>query len=137
MARAIGGDIVEVTFNHPSVGTGTFSPKAGEDSTYDLGGLRSDDDANGITGAGEAIRKMNKARWSFEVVCASDMNTAEDLEKITSLSNSPAEADWTITHTNGSVYKGKGFPVGDIQGNGNAATFTLKVAGGGEMKKIA
>ena len=133
---SVGGDIIEVTYNHPTLGTGTILPKSGEDSTFDLGGFRGNDDANMVTGSGESIRQLNNARWSFEVTVAWDMNTKSELEKITALAGDPVEADWTITHINGTVYGGKGAPVGDQQGNGNAATFTLKVSGGGKLKKI-
>lgn len=134
---AVGGDINEVTFNHPTLGTGTFFPKASEDSTFDKGGFRSADDAAMIDGGGNMIDQINRVRWSFEVTCSWDMNTREDVDKIAALAASPVQADWTISHINGSVHTGTGKPVGDIQGNGNAATFTLKVSGGGTMKKIS
>jgi hypothetical protein len=132
----VAGDIIEVTYNHPTLGSGVFYPKSAEDSTYDLGGYRGADDANMVDGSGATIRQLNRVRWSFEVVCASEMNVRQDLENLTALAGSDVEADWTITHINGTVYGGKGAPVGDIQANGNAGTFTLKVSGGGVMKKI-
>jgi hypothetical protein len=132
----VAGDIIEVTYNHPTLGSGVFYPKSAEDSTYDLGGFRGADDANMVDGSGATIRQLNRVRWSFEVVCASEMNVRQDLENVTALAASDVEADWTITHINGTVYGGKGAPVGDIQANGNAGTFTLKVSGGGVMKKI-
>lgn len=132
----IGGDIIEITFNHPTLGSGIIFPKAAEDSTFDLGGFVSNDDANGVDGSGEMIDQLNRKRWSFEGTVAWDMNTREDLEKLQSLSNDPVQAEWTMTHINGTVYGGTGKPVGDLQGNGNAATFALKLAGGGRMKKI-
>ena len=132
----IGGDIIEVTFNHPTIGTGTLFPKSAEDSTYNLGGFRSNDDNQGITGSGDMIDQINMNRWSFGIACAWDMNTRDDLDKISLLAASPVLADWTITHVNGVVHGGKGKPVGDYEGNGNAATFDLKVAGGGRLKKI-
>lgn len=133
---AVGGDIVEITFNHPTVGSGVLFPKAGEDSTFDTGGFRSNDDANMVAGNGEMIDQMNRVRWSLEAVIAWDMNTRGDLEKMVELAGSPVEAEWTVTNINGTVYGGTGKPVGDLQGNGNAATFTLKVSGGQKMKKI-
>lgn len=131
-----GGDIIEVTFNHPTIGSGTLFPKAAEDSTYDLGGIRSSDDANMVDGGGNMIDQMNRVRWSFEVPIAWDMNTNLELEKITAMAADPVPAEWTFTHINGMVYAGTGKPVGDLQGNGNAATFPLKVSGGGKLKKI-
>jgi len=133
---AIGGDILEVTYNHPTLGSGTIFPKAAEDSTLDLGGFRGNDDANMIDGSGGTIRQLNRARWSAEVTVAWDMNSRTELEKLTALAGDPVEADWTFSHINGTVYGGTGAPVGDMQGNGNAATFTLKVSGGGKLKKI-
>lgn len=133
---AVGGDILEITFNHPTIGTATFYPKSAEDSTFDLGGFRSNDDANMIDGAGNMIDQINRVRWSFESPIAWDMNSREDLSKLNALAGSPVLADWTISHINGTVWGGKGKPVGDVQGNGNAATSTLKISGSGVLKKI-
>jgi hypothetical protein len=133
---AIGGDILEVAYNHPTLGSGILFPKAGEDSTFDNGGFRNSDDANMIDGGGAAIYQMNRVRWSFECTVANDNNTREDLEKVVALAESTEETTWTVSHISGAVYKGKGKPVGDLQGNGNAATFTLKVSGSGKMAKI-
>jgi hypothetical protein len=133
---AVGGDIIEITYNHPTLGSGVIFPKASEDSTYDLGGFRSNDDASMIDGGGNMIDQLNRVRWSFEVAVAWDMNNRSDLDKLTELSGSPVQSEWTFSHINGTVYGGTGKPVGDMQGNGNAATFTLKVSGGGKLKKI-
>jgi hypothetical protein len=132
---ATGGDIIEITFNHPSIGSGTLFPKAGEDSTYNTGGFRSADDDNMIDGAGNMIDKMNRTRWSFEALLSWDANIAQDLEKVVLLASDPVLADWTFTNINGTIYKGKGKPVGDVKGNGNASTFQLKVAGSGVLKQ--
>jgi hypothetical protein len=133
---AIGGDILELTFNHPTIGSGVVFAKAGEDNTFDAGGLRTGDDANMIDGGGNMIQQMNRVRWSFEATTSWDMNTREDLEKCVAMSSSPVQADWTISHVNGVVWGGKGKPVGDLQGNTNQATFTLKLSGGGILEKI-
>jgi hypothetical protein len=133
---AVGGDIIEITYNHPTLGSGTINPKAAEDSTYDLGGFRSNDEANGIDGGGNMIDQLNRVRWSFEVTVSWDMNVKTELEKLTDLAASPELADWTFTNINGTVYGGKGKPVGDLQGNGNASTFPLKISGGAKLKKI-
>lgn len=133
---AIGGDLLEVTCNHPNVGTVTFLPKAGEDTTLDLGGFRSADDANMVDGAGNMIDKMNRARWVMECVLSNDMVLKEELEKLNQLTQSPVPGLWTITHISGAVYRGTGKPVGDVRNNANNATIQLKVSGGGELKKI-
>lgn len=132
-----GGDIIEITWNHPTLGSGVIYPKAQEDSTFDLGGFRTGDDANMINGAGQAIRQLNRVRWSFEVLVSWDMNVNLDLEKITALAGDPQEAEWTITCINGAIYSGTGSPVGDIQGNGNQSTFPFKVSGSNTLSKQA
>lgn len=132
----VGGDIIEITYNHPTLGSGVIYPKSAEDSTFDPGGFRSADDANMVDGGGRMIDQMNRVRWSLEQTIAWDMNEAQELEKLADVAASPVQAQWTISHINGSVYSGKGKPVGDLQGNMNAATFPLKLQGGGEAKKI-
>lgn len=133
---AVGGDIKEVTFSHPTIGQGTIFPKANEDSTLDLGGLRSNDDDNAIDSSGEMIDQMNLKRPSFEITAAWDDNVRGDLDKLVKLAASPVPANWQITRVNNSVYGFKGKPVGDLKGNMNAATFPLKVAGSGVAKQI-
>jgi aromatic ring-cleaving dioxygenase len=133
---AIGGDLVEITFNHPVLGNGIFQAKAAEDSSYDLGGVRATDDKQGVTGSGTAIYQMNNNRWQFGCVVEWDMNNRDDLGKIALLARHPVDADWTVTHINGVVHGGKGRPVGDYEGNGNTATFDLLLQGGGQFKKI-
>ncbi len=133
---AVGGDITEITFNHPTIGSGVFYPKAAEDNTFNVGGFRSADDQNMIDGAGNMIDKMNRERWSFEGSISWDMNVAAEIEKLVALASSPVQADWTFTHINGIIYAGKGKPVGDIKGNGNNANIPIKISGGSILKQI-
>lgn len=132
---AVGGDILEVRWSHPTLGSGVVFPKSGEDATIDLGGFRSNDDANMIDGSGTLIDQMNRVRAFFECVVANDMNINQDAEKISALASSPVPAEWTVSHISGVTYRGTGKPVGDVQPNLNAATFTLKVACG-QIKQI-
>lgn len=125
---AVGGDIKEITYNHPTKGSGTIFPKSGEDNTYDQGGIRTADDANMVDGGGNAIWQKNRVMGFFEVVCANDQNTNEELNKMVELAADPVPAVWTFSIINGTVFQGTGMPVGDLQGNINQATFTLKVA---------
>lgn len=133
----IGGDITEITFNHPTIGTGILFPKSDEDSELDLGGYRSGDEEKGIDGGGNMIDTMTLSRWSFSSVVAGDTQTREDLEKLSRLTADPVPAVWTITHISGSIYQGTGKPVGDVKQALKGATIQLKVAGGGAAKKIA
>jgi hypothetical protein len=133
---AVGGDIIEITWNHPVHGSGTWYPKSGEDSTFDTGGFRGDDDDNGVDGGGRNIKKLNRRRWSFEGTVSWDANISNELEQAELLAADPVDAEWTITHINGTVWGGTGSPVGDIQGSGNDATMAIKISGGQKLKKI-
>lgn len=132
----VGGDITEIRYSHPVIGSGVWNPKSAEDSTFDPGGFRGSDDANMIDGAGKTIRQLNRVRWSLETTIAWDMNVSNELEQAKKLAAHPIEAEWTISHINGSVWRGTGAPVGDIQANGNQSTMAIKLSGGKELKKI-
>lgn len=133
----VGGNITELTCNHPTEGSVVLQVKAAEDNTYDLGGVRGNDDANFVTGNGTTIRSLNMRGWRVNVTVAWDMNTQLDLQKVVRMAGSPLEGDWTITSINGSIYGGKGSPLGDLSANVNNATFPMVIGGGGELKKIA
>lgn len=121
------GDIIEVTYSHPTLGSGVLRPKSNEGNTFQIGGIRNNDDANMITGQGTVMFQKNRIVGSFEIVVENDMNVEQDNLKIAQLQASPVDATWVVSHINGSVYKGVGQPVGDIATDVNAGTFTLKV----------
>lgn len=123
-----GGDITELQCNHP-LGVFTFYPVSGEDSTYDLGGIRTDDNMDDIDGSGSPIYKMNRKRASFEVPVSWDMGGNATLEDVVNMAGHIAPGSWVATNINGVVYKINGKPVGDLQGNGNTSRFSLKISG--------
>jgi hypothetical protein len=129
-----GGDIVEVKYSNPNVGSGFFFPIAGEDSTFDLGGFRNDD-SGVVDGKGALIVSKNRKPWSFEVTVSNDMLGAQELEKAKALHADTNDTVWSFALSNGAVYTGKGAIVCDLELNGNKATFTLKVKGGGDLKQ--
>ena len=134
----VAGDILEITYNHPVIGSGTLYCKANEDSQVDPGGYRSEDDNSMTTGAGDMIDKINAVRWSYEAPpIAWDMTEADELTKLAQLSASPILADWTISSISGAIWGGKGKPVGDIKGSTNTGQIPLKLAGSGVLKQIA
>ena len=134
---ATGGTILEITYDHPTVGSGRFFAKADEDGTLDPGGLRTTDDANMVTGAGTMIKQIRPVLWSFEIVIENDQNEREDMEQMALIAASPVDATFTISHVNGSIYTGTGTIVGDIQANVGNATMPLKMQGGGNLRKIS
>lgn len=123
-----GGDILEITYNHPTIGSGVIFCKSNEDGTLDQGGFRSNDDANSIAANGRIIDQINRVRASFESMISWDMTDVDELEKLRQLAAHPVLADWTISSITGAIWGGKGKPVGDIQGNTNTALITLKLA---------
>lgn len=132
----IGGDIKELTFNHPDTGSVTIYPKSGESSTINPGGYRSEDDDKMIDGSGRMIDKQTYIRPSVSCVIAWDNNETLELEKMVILAGSPILAEVTVTHASGTVWGGKMKPVGNLDGAADAATFALKLAGQNKLKKI-
>jgi hypothetical protein len=132
----VGGDILEVSFKHPVLGNGTFEPKSAEDCTIDLGGWKANDDDNSITGNGTMIDQINRKRWSAELTVAWDSQITNEVDLLNQLAESPVQADWIITHINGTIWGGKGKPVGDIKGDTQKAIVKFKLAGGGKLKLL-
>lgn len=132
----VGGDFLEVRVKHPVLGEHVFYPKSNEGNTFDPGGIRTNDDANQVSGDGQAIWQMNRVRGYLELVIANDMTTREDWLFARRLSSSPVEGSYVASHINGTSWGFNGKPVGDIQVDSNAATFTLKIAFSGDVNKI-
>lgn len=131
------GDITELTYNHPTEGTGVLFVKSDEESELDPGGYRSADEEKSIDSGGNMIDVMTLSRWSATFVVAGDLTTREDLEKLVALASNPVLAVWTITHISGAIYRATGKPVGDVKQALKAGTVQLKVAGGGKAEKVA
>lgn len=134
-ASGTGGDILEIRYSHSIIGDGVFYAKANEGNTLDPGGYRTSDDASLIDGARQPIWQTNLQRAHIEVLCVNDMNVRNDIDVARQLTSSTIEADFTVSMINGTVWGITGKPVGEIQADTNAATFTLKIAGG-TMTKI-
>lgn len=130
-----GGDLKEITVSTPTLGTITLKPKAAEDFTYDLGGLRNTEIA--MTGSAQAIYKKNMMPWKVSGPIAWDMITALELQSLCQVAANNEEADFTFTNVNGSVYGAKGTIGGDLEGNVNNSTVPTTFSGGGSLTKIA
>lgn len=125
---AIGGDIKEITFTHPTIGSGSFFPQSNQNNTIKLGGVQSVDDENLIDGSGEIVETKIRTRGFVEVVVSNDMNTREDLVKAQALQASNVQADYQIAMQNDTVWSCKGAIVGSLEGDTNTTMFTLKIA---------
>lgn len=137
MSQVHVGDITEIRYSHPVVGSGSFAVKSDSDFTFDPGGYRNDDDKNMIDGKGRRIYKKNRVAWGAAGPIVWDMVDQNELEKLQLLAEQTQEADWTVTSINGTVWGAKGLPVGDIEGNTNQGTIDINISGSGKMKKIA
>jgi hypothetical protein len=138
MSNSVHGDIKEITYNHPTIGSGRFRPKSGEGNTYNTGGLVNSDDTNAISSNGDLIMTKNRVRGMFEAVIVNSTAAGEDSDSeiVRQLQESPVAADWTFTTMADAVFAGSGWPVGEIAPDLNAGTFTLKVVSG-QLNKIA
>lgn len=136
MPRYIGGDLIEITCNHPTLGDFTFATKSNESYTLDPGGYRSNDDNNMIAGNGVYVDQINRIRWSFEGPLKADFTSNLELLNFPLLAQDPELAVWTFSHISGNVWRGTGKIVGDIQFDTNTAEASIKIAGGGRLEQL-
>lgn len=136
---AVGSDVLEVTYNHPTIGSGSLQCKAGEASQIDQGGSRSTDDANFVTGDGSKIEQKTMARSVFELPpVAWDKVDKNELDILSQLAEASVGADWTVSFLDGTIYQmTNGHPVGDIKGDGYAGTIPLILHGDARAKRIS
>lgn len=132
----IGGDVKDVVAQNPVLGSFRFSPKANEAFTLNKGGLRTNDDNNGVTGNGQSIRQLNRFRWSLDGPCMVDFLSGNGFDDLDQLASSPKDTTWTISLISGQIYKGTGWPVGEMPVDTNTAQVTLKVQGGGQLEPL-
>ena len=136
MPKFIGGDLLEITVNHPTLGNFTFATKSNESYTMDPGGKRSNDDAGMVTGNGSFIDQVNQVRWSFEGPLMADFDSGNEIDNLPALAESSELGTWTFSHISGAVWRGRGKCVGDIQIDTNTAQLTAKISGGGKLEKL-
>lgn len=132
----IGGDVLEAVAQNPTLGSFRFSPKANEAFTLNKGGLRNNDDNSGVTGSGQVIRQINRMRWSLDGPCMVDFLSGNGYDDLDALAASLDITTWTISLVSGQIYKGTGFPVGEMPVDTNTAQVTLKVQGGGQLEPL-
>lgn len=136
MPKYVGGDLLEITCNHPTLGNFVFGTKSNETYTLDPGGNRSEDDANGVSGNGVFIDKVNRVRSFFEGPLVADFNSGNEIDNLPLLAGSSELATWTFSHISGVVWKGKMKPVGDIQIDTNTSQLGIKISGGQKLEKL-
>jgi hypothetical protein len=89
---AVHGDILEITYNHPTIGSGVLFPKANESTTLDLGGFRNNDDASQVTTSGQLMVQKNRVAGFFEITVENDNNLRNDLQQMVNVAGAAEEA---------------------------------------------
>lgn len=133
MATVTGGDLLSLSWQHPELGSLTFSPKTGEDVNIAIGGFFSVDDDGNITSNGKRINIMNRKPWSLEGTLGAEFDELDALQQQT---GNVQEAKWLATLMNGQTLTGSGHVVGDLMLNHQAGTITLKIQGSGTLELI-
>lgn len=128
-----GGDIKEFKVEHPTLGSFVFEPKANEDTESNRGGVRINDDDNGLTASGSIILSGSVTRPYIQPTLAWN-NEVDDF--LNEWAASAELATTTYTLINGDVFRGKTIPVGDIKPSTLNATIQVKFAGSGVFQKI-
>ncbi|NRA92518.1 MAG: hypothetical protein HRU26_07505 [Psychroserpens sp.] len=136
MSSYVGGDILEISYNHPTLGSGSFFCKSGEDSDVDRGGFRKEDDDQGIAGDGQMMTKVNAFRWSVEATVAWSKTGADELLILSDIAASPLDASWTFRYQDGASFVGEGTIVGDLKGATQNSTVPIKIAGGNGLRRL-
>ena len=135
MPRFVAGDSTELIINHPVFGSRNLEIKAGSDFNYQRGGQQADDDSGNVTAQGVAIKKINAILWMASMTVVTDGRDGL-LDYLQDISSSEDDATITVTHLNGAVYSGDGYPVGDIELNTQSGEISLTVKGGGTFDQI-
>lgn len=132
----IGGDLVKIKIEHPTVGSAVIFGVAGEDVTYKLGGLENEDNG-AVNGAGILMLTKRRVPGYIQGSFSNDMSlTTPEFEFVRAVSNSSIEAKITFSHINGSDYGGKGTVVGEVTMAGKTSSFQCKFASGKGFEKL-
>ena len=132
----IAGYIQEITFNHPTVGSGVLFTIQDSDATIDTGGIRSADEMSGVDTGNRMIDQKTLNRWMVGCEISNSLTGTQEMEKLSQIAASPEEAEFTFSHISGVVFRGKGQIVGDIAPNITTAKLAVKFSGGGQLARI-
>lgn len=132
----IAGFIQEITFNHPTVGSGVLFTIQDSDATIDTGGIRSADEMGGVDTGSRMIDQKSLNRWMVSCEISNSLTATQEAEKLAAIAASTEEAEFTFSHISGIVYRGKGQIVGDIAPNLTSAKMAVKFSGGGTLARI-
>lgn len=126
----IGGDLLEISVQHPTAGSKIIYGVAGETTTIKLGGVENEDNG-AVDGGQNLIVSKRLVPGHIQGPFANDNRSAlAEFEFIQNVAASPEEAVFTFRYIDNEVYSGSGTPVGEITLDAKAATFTMKIVSG-------
>lgn len=130
---AVYGDLLQVSCEHPELGSRVFKIKSAEDYPIQKGGFKHADDENNTTTDGERIYIVTRYSWMATVTVVPQSG---DIDYLQDMVNTVIEGNWTYTHKNGEVRVGRGLPAGDLEKNFQSGTLPLTVKGSGTLESI-
>ena len=124
MAETFAGDILIMQADNGEHGSFTYEQKSGSDLNYSPGGLVTEAEEDGITNAGNFIRRLTNKRGKItgEVVMGSDA-----LEYTRKTGASKELTTYTITLGNGDVVNAIGCPVNSQERNTQKGTTSIEI----------
>jgi len=130
MSFISGADIDSFTVTSPSLGNFRFLPISGESNTFDMGGLRNQDNGT-VAAGGKRVQSKYRVPGIFEFAAVGDdpINLNE-YQTACNLAGANEEQTWNIILLNGSQWTGTGAIEGDIKLDPLKATFSFKVVCG-------
>lgn len=133
-----GGDMIQISWNDPNLGSGTFYGKSGEDTTVNTGGAMTDDSDTNIDTAGNFINTMRLIPWKISSTISWDMINPQrrEIEMLKKLTGTVNSQDFVFTNINGVNYTGNGKVVGAVEGSAKDCTMTITFMGGGTLAQI-
>lgn len=126
----IGGDLLEISIIHPTVGAKIFYGVAGETTSIKLGGVENED--NGIVDGGQNLLVSKKLVPGHITGPVSNDESASltEFEFAQLVAASPVEATITFRYINDAIYSGQGTFMGEMMLDAKAATFPIKLVSG-------
>lgn len=127
------GDTLELTVQHPTVGSLALAVKAEEDVNVDKGGYSS---TTVMNGNGTGHQQKTAKPWRITGLMLESEPGDGVLEFVQAVQDAPEAAVFTWQHINGTIYKGSGNFEGDLQMNANTGYIPCEISGPGRLKEL-
>jgi len=124
---------LRLSFSHDVVGIRSFSIKADDNVSVNLGGNTSEIIMNGD---GTANKHLTRKAWEISDINVAVDLTQGDIEFLQEVQNSRLPATIVYKHNEDVTYSGIGTIVGDLNGTFSDGYVSLTLSGGGVLSKI-